>query len=175
MVRSGRERGARASGVETDPHRYFQGLTGAKAQGATPFLILWNHDRGEEALVEQRDLLLNTSLPPEVLDDLLGWTMVLASRFFDSEAVRSIFEKELKMLKDFPEVQEWIKEGELRGELRGDLRTARRICKHTLTDRFGQLSTEAEEYLDTRTVDELDTLIARVHRASTLADLGIPG
>ena len=140
-----------------------------------PFLILWNHERGEEALIEQRDLLLHTSLPREVVDDLLGWTMVLASRFFDSESVRTIFEKELKMLKDFPEVQQWIEEGRQEGEQRGDLRTARRICKHTITDRFGQLSAEAEEFLDTRTVDELEALTARVHRATTFADLGVPG
>jgi hypothetical protein len=139
-----------------------------------PFLILWNHERGEQALNEQRDLLLNTALPQEILDDLIGWTMVVASRFFDSESVRTIFEKELKMLKDFPEVQQWIEEGREEGERRGDLRTARRICKHALSDRFGRLSAAAEEYLDLRTVDELDALVVRVHRASSLAELGIP-
>jgi hypothetical protein len=137
-------------------------------------LILWNHERGEQALIEQRDLLLNTVLPQEVLDDLLGWTMVLAGRFFDSESIRIVFERELKMLKDFPEVQQWMQESREEGERRGDLRTARRICKHALTDRFGQLSAAAEEHLDLRTVDELDALVVRVHRASSLAELGIP-
>lgn len=143
-----------------------------------PFLILWNHGRGEEALIEQRDLLLKTSLASEVVDDLLGWTVVLASRFFDNESIRTIFERELKMLKDFPEVKQWIEEGReegrQEGEMRGDLRTARRICKHALIDRFGRLSAAAEEFLDTRTVDELDALVVRAHRASSLADLGIP-
>src|SRR5262249_45478138 len=41
-----------------------------------PFLILWNHDRGEEALSEQRELLLSAPLPHEVVEGLLGWSVL---------------------------------------------------------------------------------------------------
>jgi hypothetical protein len=137
-----------------------------------------HHNQSESALTEQRDLLLSSSLPKDVIDDLLVWTVVVASRYFPNELVRSVFDKELEMLKDFPEVQRWMEESRLQGEQagleRGGLQRARLICKRTLMERFGPLSREAEEYLDTRTADELGDLVVRSLRAPDLAALGIP-
>lgn len=105
-----------------------------------------------------------------VIDDLLGWTFVLGNQFFPYETLRNVFEKEIEMLKDFPEVQQWIAEG----REQGGLRRARLICNRTLTERFGPLSPAAEAYLDLRTADELGDLVVRSLRASDLAALGIP-
>ncbi len=135
-----------------------------------PFLILWNHDRGEPALSEQRDLLLNAPLPHAVIEELLGWSVVVGSRFFPNEVLRRIFDKELEMLKDFPEVQRWIEEGREEGVLQ----TARRFCKDTLRARFGLLSPASEEYLEMRTADELHDLAVRALSVPDLRSLDVP-
>jgi hypothetical protein len=135
-----------------------------------PFLILWNHDRGEEALAEQRELLLNAPLPYEIVEELMGWSVVVGSRFFPNEVLRRVFDKELEMLKDFPEVQRWMEESREEGVLQ----TARRFCKGNLRARFGALSPATEEYLDTRTADELHELAVRALDVSDLRSLGVP-
>ncbi len=143
-----------------------------------PFLVLWNHEEGVTVLEEQRDLILSADLSAEVMEELFGWTMVLGNRFFPFEVMSSVFEEEIKMLKDFPPVQQWMEEsrleGRLEGEEQGSLKLARLISKRTLTERFGPLSPAAEEYLDLRTADELSELIVRSVHAPSLSSLGIP-
>ncbi len=119
-------------------------------------------------------MILGAPVAPDVIDDLLGWTVVVGSRFFPEEVLRKVFDKELDMLKDWPEVQRWIEEGKQAGVERGSLATARQICKRTLTDRFGALSRESEAFLDLRTADELAELVVRSNKVNDLAALGVP-
>ena len=143
-----------------------------------PFLVLWNHEAGVGVLEEQRDLILSADLSIEVVEELFGWTMVLGNRFFPFEVMSSVFEEEIKMLKDFPPVQQWIEEsrleGRLEGEERGGLKQLRQTCERTLVERFGPISPAAKEFLDTRTTGELSDLIVATVHASDLPSLGIP-
>jgi hypothetical protein len=139
-----------------------------------PFLILWNHEQGASVLEEQRDLIRSAALPDEVVEELLGWTMVLGNRFFPFDVLKSVFDKEIEMLKDFPPVQQWIEESRLEGERRGGLKQILQVCKRTLVERFGPLSPATEAYLEIRTADELGDLIVRSVHASDLSSLGIP-
>jgi hypothetical protein len=143
-----------------------------------PFLVLWNHEEGVAVLEEQRDLILAANLSAEVVEELFGWTMVLGNRFFPFGVLSSVFEEEIKMLKDFPPVQQWIEESRLEGERIGEQRAGHKqvleICKRALTEHFGPLSPATEEYLELRTADELGELIVRSVHAPDLSSLGVP-
>ena len=86
------------------------------------------------------------------------------------------------MLKDFPEVQRWIKqgreagreEGEKLGEARGELQATRGTLERQLTVRFGPLSAATTNFLALRTRDELDELAVQLLAAPDLAALGLP-
>ena len=78
------------------------------------------------------------------------------------------------MLKDFPEVQQWMEESRADGEMRGRLAEAREVAERLLTARFVSLSPAALEFLELRTRDELHDLAVRAIEAPDLRSLGVP-
>ena len=149
-----------------------------------PLLLLSENNPTEATLREEADLVRGANLPPETEANLLTIILMVASKSFNREWLKTLFEeKEIKTMKELGLIGDWIREGEARGkaegeargkaegEARGKAETARRMTQRFLVKRFGTLPTALLERIEQADADWCDNLLDRAEAASNLSEL----
>ena len=99
---------------------YRDDIESGKLPGLTPLLVLLEKKPSEKTLEKEKELI-NSVADKKERADLFSVAITVASRRFTREYLYEFFREEIKMLKEWDIVQEWIKEGELKGKLEGKL------------------------------------------------------
>ena len=144
-----------------------------------PLLLLSEDNPTEATIREEMVLVRGANLPPEAQADLLTLILMVASRSFSREWLRTLLEeREINTMKDLGLIGDWIREGEARGEAlgkaegkaEGEAETARRMTQRFLVKRFGTLPTALLERIEQADADWCDNLLDRAENAANLTD-----
>ncbi len=100
---------------------YREDIESGKLTGLAPLLVLLEKKPSEKTLEKEKELI-NRVKDEKERADLFSVAITVASRRFTREYLYEFFREEIKMLKEWDIVQEWIKEGKLEGELKGKLK-----------------------------------------------------
>lgn len=136
-----------------------------------PLLLLSEDNPTEATIREEADLILNADLPPETQADLLNLVLMVASKRFSRQWLRTLFQQEINTMQDLGLVGDWIMEGEARGRVEGETEGTRKTTLRFLVKRFGTLPPSLLERIEQADADWCDLLLERASAAQSLTEL----
>ena len=133
-----------------------------------PLLILFEDNPSHDTVREEIALIKNSGLPPKVQSDLLGTALILASRQFTRNVIKSLFEEEIKMKYETGLVDDWLEESKAEGELN----RTRKMLTLFLTRRFNATPDALLKKIDGAEIKWCESLFDRAITIDSLEELG---
>lgn len=136
-----------------------------------PLLLLSEENPTLETLQEEADLIHNASLPPDTEADLLNLILMVGSRHFSREILRTFFQREIDTMQDLGLIGDWLEDREARGKARGETEGTRKTVLRFLVNRFGTLPEALLERIEQANADWCNNLLDRAITAESLSEL----
>lgn len=153
---------------------YREEIVSGKLIALAPLLVLLEKNPTRKTLEKEKELINRVSDAKERAD-LFSVAITVASRKFSREFLYEFFKGEIKMLKEWDIVQEWIKEGELEGEIKGTLKGKLEgkleLISKFLKTKFSLESLKLQKKLNSITnLDVLDEMTGRLFTSKSIEE-----